>query len=70
MTPDHVTRWRGIRPEGLALIAIGAIFAFAVTAHPSFLNLQIAGVVIMATAGLVLALHQTPLRDLTASPWR
>ena len=33
----------------LALIAIGAIFTFAVSAHPSFLNLQIAGVVIMAT---------------------
>jgi hypothetical protein len=41
---------------GLALIAIGAIFTFAVTGHPSFLNLQIAGVVIMATgvAGLFL----------------
>jgi hypothetical protein len=41
---------------GLALIAIGAIFTFAVTASPSFLNLQIAGVVIMATgvAGLFL----------------
>ncbi|HEX4659201.1 MAG TPA: hypothetical protein VH307_17570 [Streptosporangiaceae bacterium] len=40
----------------LTLIAVGAIFAFAVTAHPSFLNLQIAGVVIMATgvAGLLL----------------
>jgi hypothetical protein len=40
----------------LTLIAIGAIFTFAVTAHPSFLNLQIAGVVVMATgvAGLVL----------------
>jgi len=41
---------------GLALIAIGAILTFAVTAHPSFLNLQIAGVVIMLTgvAGLFL----------------
>jgi hypothetical protein len=40
----------------LALIAIGAIFTFAVTAHPSFLNLQVAGVVIMVTgiAGLFL----------------
>jgi hypothetical protein len=40
----------------LALIAIGAIFTFAVSARPSFLNLQIAGVVIMATgvAGLFL----------------
>jgi hypothetical protein len=41
---------------GLTLIAIGAIFTFAVTASPSFLNLQVAGVVIMATgvAGLFL----------------
>lgn len=40
----------------LTLIAIGAIFTFAVTAHPSFLNLQFAGVVITATgvAGLLL----------------
>jgi hypothetical protein len=40
----------------LTLIAVGAIFTFAVTAHPGFLNLQIAGVVIMATgvAGLLL----------------
>ncbi len=40
----------------LALMAVGAIFTFAVTGHPSFLNLQIAGVVIMATgvAGLLL----------------
>jgi hypothetical protein len=40
----------------LVLIAIGAIFTFAVTAHPSFLNLQIVGVVLMATgiAGLFL----------------
>lgn len=42
--------------SGLTLIAIGAIFTFAVTAHPSFLSLQITGVVIMATgvAGLLL----------------
>jgi hypothetical protein len=33
----------------LTLIAIGAIFTFAVTADLSFLNLQIAGVVLMAT---------------------
>ena len=40
----------------LTLIAIGAIFTFAITAHPSFLNLQIAGLVVMATgvAGLLL----------------
>ena len=34
---------------GLALVAIGAILAFAVTAHPSFFNIQVAGWVIMAT---------------------
>ena len=41
---------------GLALIAIGAILTFAVTAHPSFLDLQVAGIVIMLTgvAGLFL----------------
>jgi hypothetical protein len=41
---------------GLTLVAIGAILTFAVNAHPSFLNLQVAGVVIMAlgVAGLVL----------------
>jgi hypothetical protein len=40
----------------LALLAVGAILTFAVTGHPSFLNLQIVGVVIMATgvAGLFL----------------
>ncbi len=41
---------------GLALVAIGAILAFAVTSHPSFLNLQVAGWVIMLTgiAGMVI----------------
>jgi hypothetical protein len=40
---------------GLALIAIGAILAFAVTQSPSFLNLQIVGWVLMLTgvAGMV-----------------
>jgi hypothetical protein len=33
---------------GLTLVAIGAILAFAVKAHPSFLNLQVAGWVIIA----------------------
>jgi hypothetical protein len=33
----------------LTLLAIGAILTFAVTGSPSFLNLQVAGVVIMAT---------------------
>jgi len=34
---------------GLALIAIGAIFAFAVTTSPSFLNLQVAGWILILT---------------------
>ena len=40
---------------GLALVAIGAIFAFAVTTSPSFLNLQVAGWILILTgvAGLV-----------------
>jgi hypothetical protein len=40
----------------LALVAIGAILTFAVTASPAYLNLHIAGVVIMLTgvAGLFL----------------
>lgn len=40
----------------LTVLAIGAIFAFAVTAHPAFLNLQVLGWVLMLTAvaGLVI----------------
>jgi hypothetical protein len=40
---------------GLTLVAIGAILAFAVNAHPRFLNLQVAGWVIILTglAGMV-----------------
>jgi hypothetical protein len=40
---------------GLALIAIGALLAFAVTASPSFLNLQVAGWILILTgvAGLL-----------------
>jgi hypothetical protein len=46
----------------LTLIAIGAILTFAVTGHPSFLNLQIAGVVIMATgvAGMFIPRRNQP----------
>ncbi|HEY6274908.1 MAG TPA: hypothetical protein VIX86_01120 [Streptosporangiaceae bacterium] len=42
---------------GLALVALGAILAFAVTGHPSFLNLQVAGWVIMLTgvAGMAIS---------------
>jgi hypothetical protein len=46
-----------MRPAtSLALIAIGAIFAFAVRAHPSFLNSQVAGLVIIVVgvAGMLL----------------
>ena len=41
---------------GLTLIALGAILAFAVTGHPSWLNIQIAGWVIMliGVAGMLL----------------
>ena len=34
---------------GLTLIALGAILAFAVNGHPSWLNLQVVGWVIMLT---------------------
>lgn len=36
----------------LALIAIGAILAFAITRSPSFLNLQVVGWVLMATGAV------------------
>jgi hypothetical protein len=41
---------------GLALVAIGAILAFAVKGHPSFLNIQIVGWVIILTgiAGMLI----------------
>ena len=40
----------------LAVVAVGAILAFAVTAHPAFFNLQIAGgvLIIVGVAGLVI----------------
>jgi Domain of unknown function (DUF6458) len=40
---------------GLALIAIGAILAFAVTTSPSFLNLQVVGWILILTgvAGMI-----------------
>jgi hypothetical protein len=40
----------------LTLLAVGAIFAFAVNAHPSFLNFQVLGWVLILTAiaGLVI----------------
>lgn len=42
----------------LTLVALGAILTFAVKAHPSFLNLQVAGVVIMLVGLAGLLLHQ------------
>src|SRR5215470_1390681 len=41
---------------GLTLVAIGAILAFAVRGHPSFLNIQIVGWVVILTgvAGMVI----------------
>jgi|GEM_PF-842908 hypothetical protein len=41
----------------LTVIAIGAIFAFAITASPSFLNLQVVGWILMltGTAGLLMS---------------
>jgi hypothetical protein len=33
--------------SGLTFVAVGAILAFAVTAHPSFFNIQVAGWVVM-----------------------
>lgn len=44
------------RATSLTVIAIGAIFAFAIMTSPSFLNLQVVGWILMATgvAGLLL----------------
>jgi hypothetical protein len=36
----------------LALVSIGAIFAFAITRSPSFLNLQVVGWVLMLTGAV------------------
>jgi len=35
----------------LGLVAVGAIFAFAITRSPAFLNLQVVGWVLMLTGG-------------------
>jgi len=43
---------------GLTLVAIGAILTFAVTGHPGFLNLQVAGVVIMIVGVIGLFLRR------------
>jgi hypothetical protein len=42
----------------LALIAVGAIFTFAINSSPSWLNLQIVGVVLMATGVAALFLSR------------
>ncbi len=66
----------------LSISAIGAIFAFAITAHPSFLNLQVVGWILILTGfcGLVIPrrgrgwLRRTVLvkgsPDFTATPHR
>lgn len=36
----------------ITLLAVGAILAFAIKRSPSFLNLQVAGWVLMATGGI------------------
>jgi hypothetical protein len=46
-----------MRPAiSLALVAVGAILAFAVRGHPSFLNLQVAGwvIIVVGVAGMLL----------------
>jgi hypothetical protein len=48
---------------GLTLIAIGAIFTFAITSSPSWLNLQVVGVILMGTGVAALLLPQRT-RDL------
>lgn len=47
------------RAACLTVIAVGAIFAFAITASPTFLNLHVAGWILMITgaAGLLLSRH-------------
>jgi hypothetical protein len=41
---------------GLILIAVGAIFAFAVHGHPWFLNLQVIGWIIMVVGAIGIAI--------------
>jgi hypothetical protein len=48
---------------GLTLIALGAIFTFAITSSPSWLNLQVVGVILMAT-GVAALLLPRRARDL------
>ncbi len=42
--------------SGLTLVALGAILAFAVSGHPWFLNVQVAGWVIMLTGVIGMAI--------------
>jgi len=44
------------KAAGLTLLALGAILAFAVNGHPSWLNIQVVGWVVMATglAGMLI----------------
>jgi hypothetical protein len=46
------------KATSLTVIAIGAILAFAITASPRFLNLQIVGWILMVTGAAGLALER------------
>src|SRR5690242_17175114 len=48
-------RTRSAAGTGLTLIALGAIFAFAVQGHPSWLNIQIVGWVLILTGIVAMA---------------
>jgi hypothetical protein len=56
--------------SGLVLVAIGAILAFAVTTSPSFLNLQVAGWVLIVTgvAGMVIRRRGSGWRRVVRRP--
>jgi len=47
------------RAVGLTLIAVGAILAFAVHGHPSFLDIQVVGWVVMATGAVGMFVPQS-----------
>jgi hypothetical protein len=49
-------RTRTATGTGLTLIALGAIFAFAVRGHPSWLNIQVVGWVLILTGIVAMAI--------------
>jgi hypothetical protein len=44
---------------GLTLIAVGAVLAFAVRGHPSFLNIQIVGWILMVLGAIGMAIPRS-----------